>query len=160
MERKNAVIKLGIISDTHDFLDPRIPDFFAGVEHILHAGDIGSGHVIRGLEQIAPVTAVLGNNDFGLGFRALEIFDLSGIRFLICHIVNPHNPHIEIAHRIGMAKPNVVVFGHTHRPFEETIGGILYLNPGYAGRTRFGMTRSVAVLSCEGQNISVEFKPL
>jgi putative phosphoesterase len=153
-------MKLGILSDTHDFLDPRIPEFFDGVQHILHAGDIGSAHIIRRLEQIAPVTAVLGNNDIGLGFRALEILDLRDIRFLICHILNPQNLHVEIAHRIRMARPNVVVFGHTHRPFEETIGGVLYLNPGYAGPTRFGMTRSAAVLSWEGKNASVEFKTL
>ena len=56
-------MKIGVISDTHDFFDPRIPELFKDVEHIIHAGDIGSMAIISELEKIAPVTAITGNTD-------------------------------------------------------------------------------------------------
>ena len=58
-----SALRVGVISDTHDFFDPRLPVLFAGVDRILHAGDIGMPWVILELEQIAPVTAVIGNSD-------------------------------------------------------------------------------------------------
>src|ERR1051326_8095700 len=85
------MLRLGVISDTHNFLDPKIPPLFAGVDHILHAGDIGQSSLVLQLEQIAPVTAVLGNtDDSGLHFKLTEIIELDGRKFLIHHIVNPH----------------------------------------------------------------------
>ena len=54
---------IGVVSDTHGFYDPRVPPLLGGVEHILHAGDIGAGRIIEQLSEIAPVTAVRGNND-------------------------------------------------------------------------------------------------
>ena len=71
-------MKLGLISDTHDYLDPRIPELFAGVDHILHAGDVGRPLLIVELEQIAPVTAVTGNTDEGLPLRETELVTLDG----------------------------------------------------------------------------------
>jgi uncharacterized protein len=62
-------MKIGLISDTHNYLDPRVPEIFTGVEHILHAGDVGLSSLIVELEQIAPVTAVIGNTDEGLPLR-------------------------------------------------------------------------------------------
>jgi uncharacterized protein len=81
-------MKIGLISDTHDYLDPRVPSLFEGVEHILHAGDIGLPWLILQLENIAPVTAVLGNVDAGLHFRETEVVKLAGHKFLIQHNVN------------------------------------------------------------------------
>jgi hypothetical protein len=72
-------MKIGVISDTHNFFDPRISRLFAGVEHILHAGDIGLPRIILDLEQIAPVTAVSGNTDDpGLHYRPTECVELAG----------------------------------------------------------------------------------
>ena len=71
-------MELGVISDTHGYLDPKIPRLFAGVGHILHGGDIGLPWLILELEQIAPVTAVLGNNDTGLDLRETELAELEG----------------------------------------------------------------------------------
>jgi len=153
-------MKLGIISDTHDFFDPKIPGLFAGVEHILHAGDVGSPFIAFELEQIAPVTAVLGNTDVGMRLRETEIVELAARKFLIHHIVNPHAPSDKLKMRIARERPDAVIFGHTHKKFCETIGGILFFNPGYSGKPKFGVERSVAILHCDEKEIRAEFLPL
>lgn len=152
-------MRIGVISDTHDLLDPQVLDLFAGVEHILHGGDVGLPWLVLKLEKIAPVTAVLGNTDIGISLRETEVVQLDGRKFLVHHIVNPHAPHDHLAARIAREKPDVVIFGHTHKPFCETINGILYLNPGYAGPQRFSLPRSVAILETKPE-LKVEFKPL
>jgi uncharacterized protein len=152
-------MRIGVISDTHDLLDPRVPEMFEGVDHIVHGGDVGLPWLILKLEEIAPVTAVLGNTDSGISLRETEVVQLDGRKFLIHHIVNPHAPHETIARRIAREKPDVVVFGHTHKPFSERINGTLYLNPGSAGRARFNLPRTVAILET-GPELKVEFKPL
>jgi putative phosphoesterase len=151
-------MKIGVISDTHDHFDSRIPSLFAGVQHILHAGDIGMPWIILELQTIAPVTAVLGNTDeAGLSFRTTEVTELASRKFLVHHIVNPHDLEEKLKGRIARERPDAVVFGHTHKPFAETIGGTFYFNPGYAGRSRFGMERSVAILHCKGKTIQPEY---
>ena len=150
-------MKIGVISDTHGFLDPKIPGLFAGVGHILHAGDIGNAFIAFELEQIAPVTAVLGNTDANLPFKETEAVKLAARKFLVHHVVNPHAPADKIKNRIARERPDAVVFGHTHKPFCETIGGILFFNPGYAGKPKFGGERSVAILHCDEKEIRAEY---
>jgi putative phosphoesterase len=153
-------MKIGVISDTHNHLDPKIHGLFAGVDHILHAGDIGNASIISELEGIAPVTAVYGNTDMGLPFRETEIIDLAARRFLIHHIVNPLALDDRLQERIAHVQPQVIVFGHTHRTFCETIGDVLYFNPGSAGKPKFGLGRTVALLHCDSKEIRHEFIPL
>jgi putative phosphoesterase len=85
---------------------------------------------------------------------------LDGRKVLVHHIVNPHAPEDRIKSRIKRERPDVVVFGHTHKPFNEMIGQTLYFNPGYAGKSRFGMERSVAILHCDKNEIRPEFLKL
>ncbi len=153
-------MKIGVISDTHNHFDPKIRTLFAGVDHIMHAGDIGLPWIILELEFIAPVTAVLGNNDQGLSFKETEVVKLGGRKFLVHHIVDIHRPAEAVARRIAREKPDVVVFGHSHKPFDEVRDGRLYFNPGYAGRPRFGQARSVAILHCDESGVRAEFCPL
>ena len=153
-------MKIGVISDIHGYLDPKIPELFAGVDHILHGGDIGLPWLILELEQIAPVTAVLGNNDVGLDFRETELAELDGRKFLLHHIVDPRKPADAIQRRIIREGPDVVVFGHTHKPYSETIGRTLYFNPGYAGKPRFNLSRSVALLHSDAKGVRPEFLQL
>ena len=153
-------MKIGVISDTHGYLDPKIPELFAGVDHILHGGDIGLPWLILELEQIAPVTAVLGNNNVGLDFRETELAELDGRKFLLHHIVDPRKPADAIQRRIIREGPDVVVFGHTHKPYSETIGRTLYFNPGYAGKPRFNLSRSVALLHSDAKGVRPEFLQL
>ena len=154
-------MKIAVLSDTHNYLDPRILKLFAGVQHILHGGDIGQPAILLRLEQIAPVTAVLGNTDDpGFHYRQTEVVEITGRKFLVQHIVNPHSPADPLQTRLARERPDVVVFGHTHKPFCETIGGTLFFNPGYAGKPRFGLERSVAILRCSEKGIRVECLPL
>lgn len=150
--------RIGVISDTHNYLDPKIFELFDGVEHILHAGDIGMSRIILDLQSIAPVTAVLGNTDDpAIRFRETELVELAGRKFLLHHIVDPAAPSETIGRRIASDSPDVVVFGHTHKPFEQTRAGVLYFNPGYAGKSRFGMERTVAILHCNQHAIRAEY---
>lgn len=153
-------MKIGVISDTHGFLDPRVEKIFAGVAHILHAGDIGDSMIELQLKIIAPVTAVLGNNDAGLPFKETELVTLARKKFLIHHIVNPRVLSEKVEAAIKRDRPDAVVFGHTHKKFSETVDGVLFFNPGYAGKPRFGAERSVAILHCDENGIRHEFIPL
>ena len=150
-------MKIGVISDTHGFLDPKVSKLFAGVGHILHAGDIGFASIVLELEEIAPVTAVLGNTDLGLPFKETEIVELAARKFLVHHIVNPFAISDKLKMRIAREKPDAVIFGHTHKRFCETIGGILFFNPGYSGKPKFGVERSVAILHCDDREIRAEY---
>ena len=95
-------MRIGVISDTHNYLDPRIPHLFAGVDLILHGGDIGMPAIILALEQIAPVTAVAGNTDDpGFRYPQTDVVELGGRRFLVQHIVNPQSLTDPIRTRIA-----------------------------------------------------------
>lgn len=151
-------MRIGVISDTHNYFDPKIPKLFAGVEHILHGGDIGLPSILLELGRIAPVTAVAGNTDDSAHrYRETELVELEGRKFLLHHIVSPRELAEPLEQRLRREAPDVVVFGHTHKPFCETINGILFLNPGYAGKTRFGLERTVAILHSKKEGLRAEF---
>lgn len=154
------MLKIGVLSDTHGYLDRQIPEIFAGVDHILHAGDIGYPSLILELEDIAPVTAIAGNNDEGTDYRETELLVLGNRKFILHHQLEPRSLTDKIQRRIIRENPDVVVFGHTHKQFCETIGQTLFFNPGYAGKPRFGHLRSVAVLLCDDTGITAEFREL
>ncbi len=150
-------MKLGIISDTHGFLDPRIETIFADVDHILHAGDVGNPLIELELKFIAPVTLVLGNNDPDLTLKETEVLTLGDKKFLLHHIVNPRALSDKLKLRIRRDRPDAVIFGHTHKPFAELVDGVFFFNPGYAGKPKFGTERSVAKLHLNGPAIDHEF---
>lgn len=149
-------MKLGLISDTHGFLDPQLSTLFRGVDCILHAGDLGPDRLLAQLETIAPVTAVLGNTDSSNWINLTETPTFGRHQFLIQHIVEPRALTPELQARIKSVQPQVVVFGHTHQRFQESINGVLFLNPGYSGAPKQGAERSVAVLHLE-RTLRVEF---
>ena len=141
-------MRVGVVSDTHGYLDPRLPRALAGVAAILHAGDVGSEAVLDALRRIAPVYAVRGNNDDKLGGLGLSLHadvTLGGVRIHVVHQL----PHAEPAD--GTA---VVVFGHSHRTLIEDRGGVLFVNPGAAGRAGFHRVQTVAVLRCARGRVS------
>ncbi len=131
---------IGVISDTHGYVDPRIAAAFAGVDVIMHAGDVGGAHVLDALREIAPLHAVYGNNDEklgGLGLRLRQDFALGGVRFHLVH---------QLPHARPGAATGVVVFGHSHRALIEPRDGVLYVNPGAAGRVGFHKLQTVALM--------------
>ena len=152
--------KIGVISDTHGELDRRVLTYFQGVDHILHAGDIGMPYLILELEAVAPVTAVTGNCDSGLAYRPLEKVRLHERTFLVHHQVEPRAPAEWLARLLIRDNPDVVVFGHTHRRYCEQVRTTLFINPGYAGKPRPGQPRSVALLHCDRAGITAEFLEL
>jgi putative phosphoesterase len=144
---------IGVISDTHGHFDPKIPKLFATVSHILHAGDIGDPRVLQQLERIAPVCAVSGNVDEGNvlpGVDEEKTIQLGGLRIFMFHVVgNPRRLSRSLQRRIDRVRPDVVVFGHSHVPLIEKLGGTLYFNPGSAGPKRFSLPRSLGLLRIE-----------
>src|SRR6266496_2061356 len=104
-------MKIGVISDTHNFFDPQIPKLFKDVEHIIHAGDVGTTAIISELEKIAPVTAVTGNTDSMLPLKEVEVFELGRHKFLLQHIVQPDMPAVLLSNRVQLEKPDAIVFG-------------------------------------------------
>jgi putative phosphoesterase len=137
---------IGVVSDTHGYYDERLDDVLAGAEHIVHAGDIGTIDVLSRLRALAPVTAVLGNTDlpFWDGELPWEAeVEALGLRILVCHIgeslMGRHDPVAE-----GF---DLVVSGHSHKSAVERRGDTLFLNPGAAGKARFGLPRTCALVT-------------
>ena len=146
---------IGVVSDTHGFYDPRVPPLLDGVEHILHAGDIGAGRIIEQLSEIAPVTAVRGNNDRKGPeslFSDVEAIELGGCRIYLTHIVKVPKDRDEAGLATFLEKEaDVVVFGHSHMAFNETRethqrGRVTFFNPGAAGKRRFKVVPSIGLL--------------
>lgn len=140
-------MKIGIISDTHGLLRAQVFDVFAGVEHILHAGDVGDADILTELEAIAPVTAVWGNVDgMDLRGRVPEVarLELGGVRIAMLHGMQLGSPTPEKA---AAAHPDtgLVIFGHSHRPLVRQVGTVLAVNPGSAGPRRFKDPVTVAL---------------
>ena len=106
------------------------------------------------LERIAPVTAVRGNCDLGDDFRETEVVVLGGRKFVVRHVVNVRSSEGELDTPLRRARPDVVVFGHTHRPCIERMGNVLLFNPGYGGEQRFHLPRSVGILRVDESGVS------
>jgi uncharacterized protein len=151
-------VKVGIIADTHGLLRPEVFDHFDGVEHILHAGDIGEAGILDELEAIAPVTAVWGNTDgFGIRARVREIarVELAGVRVVVIHGQQWGSPNPALAAE-AFPDAGLVVFGHSHRAEMERIGSVLAVNPGSAGPVRFGVAPSLAIGRLAGGTAAAE----
>lgn len=137
------MLRVGLISDTHGRLDQEALRTFAEEEvaAILHAGDIGDPHILYELGAVAPVTAVLGNNDHpmpGLDIEAIARVRVGEVRFLVIHDFLDLGPIPDDV--------DVMVCGHTHRPRNEWHGKVLVANPGSATQRRSMPNRSVGII--------------
>jgi uncharacterized protein len=132
---------IGIISDTHGLLRPEALRVLAHVDHIIHGGDIGDPEIITALRRVAPVTAIRGNVDTGewaTEFAETEFVRLAGRLIYVLHDLN--SLQIDpVAQGI-----DVIVSGHSHMPTIATVDGLLYVNPGSAGRRRFKLPITLA----------------
>ncbi|MDB5568439.1 MAG: hypothetical protein JWP84_5005 [Tardiphaga sp.] len=135
--------RIGIISDTHGLLKPEAEICLAGVDHIVHGGDIGRADIIAALRRIAPVTAIRGNVDTGAW--ADEFPETWTVRLADRSIFVLHDLKALQIDPVALGI-DIVVSGHSHVPKIETIGGVLYLNPGSAGRRRFKLPITLATL--------------
>ena len=148
---------VGILSDNHSDWPPHIAKSLAGVDAIIHAGDIGPYKLVLDMEAIAPTTAVLGNTDGDMPINESAVTTLGGKKFFVQHIVEPNRLEAPLRERLKRIEPDVVVFGHTHEPYCETIGGILFLNPGSVTRPRGGSQPSMVCLTIDNGKITPEF---
>lgn len=151
---------VGLISDTHGLVRAEVHTALAGVERILHAGDVGGDEILDELELIAPVAAVYGNTDRPGDPRLREALDIEigGLRV-----------HVSHGHEVGSPTPerlaarydaDVIVYGHTHRQRVERVGERLVVNPGAAGPRRFDLVPCVAILTVGDGRAAVELRPL
>jgi putative phosphoesterase len=141
---------LGVISDTHGLLRPQAVAALAGVERIVHAGDIGDRGVLDALGRVAPVSAVRGNNDRGrwaADIPETEVVEIGGATLYVLHDLNELDLDPRAA---GFA---AVIAGHSHQPRQEERDGVLYFNPGSAGPRRFRLPVSVGRLTIEGGRV-------
>jgi putative phosphoesterase len=145
-------MRLGVISDTHGLLRPEVFDAFAEVDHILHAGDIGSLELLAELEALAPVTAVYGNTDgFELRNRLPRVarVELDGFDIVVTHGDQFGSPTPEKLNA-AFPEPQILVYGHTHRPLLTIVDVVVtVMNPGSAGPRRFKIPPSVGILELE-----------
>lgn len=155
------MIRIGVISDTHGYLDPRAITALQGVSRILHAGDIGSPAIVDALEAIAPVTAVQGNVDAGTALgRRYPVTQRLTIDGVAIHMTHVGGRPEDLKHALPDPQPNVFIFGHSHVALLEHRYDVLFLNPGAAGRPRFGGGVSVALLEIEGGRAAARIVPL
>jgi putative phosphoesterase len=148
-------MRIGLISDTHGLLRREVFDVFQGVDHILHAGDIGPADLLDELEAIAPVTAVWGNTDgWDVHHRVREVasLELGGVSCVVLHGMQLGAPTPEKA---AAAYPGagLIVFGHSHKPVIRQVGSTLAVNPGSAGRPRFRDPVCVAIAEIEAGSV-------
>jgi putative phosphoesterase len=154
------VHRIGLISDTHGLVRPDVHAALAGVELILHAGDVGGDGVLDELALIAPVMAVYGNTD---------PVDHPRLSSQIRRTVGETSIHVSHGHEVGSPTPqrllaryaeHVLVYGHTHRPLVTRAEGRLVINPGAAGPRRFDIEPTVAILLLAGGSADVEIVSL
>lgn len=147
---------VGLISDTHGLLRPEVHQALAGVELILHAGDVGDDDLLDELGLIAPVQAVYGNTDApGRPRLAAErTVTVAGVTIHVSHGHELGRPTPEAL--LGRYAGDVLVYGHTHRQLVARAGGRLVVNPGAAGPRRFDLLPSVARLTVRGGQTDVE----
>ncbi len=145
-------MEIGIISDTHGLVRPQVYKALEGVDMILHAGDIGGMDVIIELEAIAPVKAVLGNNDWDLSGRFQEtlVFDMEDTSFKIQHQVNPPKP---LSKPVQEQITEIVIFGHSHKPLDLHMSKTLYFNPGSSGPRRFKLPVTLGRMKLDQQRV-------
>ena len=137
---------IGVISDTHGLLRPEALAALRGVEHILHAGDVGDIAILDALRKIAPVTAIRGNVDVAgacAELPATDVVELGGQLFYLVHSVNDLDINPRAA---GVA---MVVSGHSHKAKVEAKDGVIYFNPGSAGPRRFSLPVTVGFVTVE-----------
>lgn len=143
---------IGVISDTHGLLRPQAVDALAGVDMILHAGDVGDSAVLDGLRNIAPVVAVRGNNDKGEWADSLpdwEVVEVGAVSIYMLHNLK----EIKI-NPVGVF--DAVISGHSHKPAVEERRGVLYVNPGSAGPRRFSLPVSMARLKVKANKLTAK----
>lgn len=146
--------KIGVISDTHDVLRDDVREILKTCDAVIHAGDITAEAVLEELRRMGSIYAVRGNNDWKLRKTLNQTlrFEIEDVHFFMTH------DRRNISRRLDGV--DVVIFGHSHKYFQEMVDGRLWLNPGSCGRPRFGGALSMAVMQVSQGHYQVEKIPL
>jgi putative phosphoesterase len=150
-------LRIGLISDTHGLLRPEALAFLAGADHIIHGGDIGGPEILDRLREIAPLTVVRGNNDTAPWAKSIPEtapIDFGGVGILVIHDLK------ELGIDPAAHGVRVVVSGHSHKPACVERGGVLYVNPGSAGRRRFTLPIAAGELLIDGGRVDARLVTL
>lgn len=147
-------MRIGVLSDTHGMLRPRVLERLAGCDLLLHAGDVGAGGaggdagepILSRLRRLAPVVAVRGNVDGSGDLAALPVTAAGDLAAGVPYRMTHRREDIE---RAWLREARLVVFGHSHRPELAWQGACLLLNPGACGARRFDLPLTVAVVRVE-----------
>ncbi len=151
---------IGLISDTHGLVRPDVYTAFAGVELILHAGDVGGQDILDELGLIAPVRAVYGNTDAPGDPHLTTAIEMT---------IDETRIHVSHGHEVGIPTPakllekyaaDVIVYGHTHKQLVASVEGRWVVNPGAAGPRRFDLMPSVARMTISGRDVAIEIVEL
>jgi putative phosphoesterase len=148
-----AVVNIGVISDTHGVLRPAALAALLGSDYIIHAGDIGDPTILEKLAEIAPLTAIRGNVDREVWARKISSTDLLEVGSVSIYVLHNLN---ELDLKPEASGFDVVVYGHSHVPKQETKNGVLYFNPGSAGPRRFRLPVTIGKLTVRAGKISGE----
>ncbi len=154
------MIKIGLIADTHGYLDPQVKDFFSDRDEIWHAGDFGNLSIAKELEKIAPLTGVYGNID-GQDIRNIyplhQRFAREGMNIWITHIGGiPGRYCIPIRDEINKNTPDLFICGHSHIlkiARDQELNRMLYMNPGAAGKQGFQIHRTILRFSIDSGSL-------
>lgn len=154
------MIKIGLISDTHGFLDPQVADYFSGCDEIWHAGDFGNEEIAEALNEVAPLTGVYGNID-GQGIRKSypqhARFEKEGLNIWITHIGGvPGRYCIPVRDELTNNPPDIFICGHSHILKilrDQTLNKMLYINPGAAGRQGFQVYRTIVRFELDDRRV-------
>jgi putative phosphoesterase len=151
---------VGLISDTHGLVRPDVHTALAGVELILHAGDVGGDDILDELQLIAPVHAVYGNTDPPGQPRLISAIEMT---------IGDVRVHVSHGHEVGSPTPakllarydaDVIVYGHTHKQLLTHVEGRWVVNPGAGGARRFDLMPSVARMTVRGRDVEIEIVSL
>ena len=143
-------MRIAILSDTHGLLRPQVTELLETADAILHGGDINKPEIVEQLRRYAPLYIVRGNNDkdWARDIPHHLTVTLGGLNFYLVHNRKDVPTHMEGA--------DIVVFGHSHKYFEQVEDGRLWLNPGSCGRRRFNSDVSYAIITVDGSEVTVE----
>jgi len=157
-------VRVGLVSDTHGLVEPRLGELFRGCDLILHAGDIVRPAVLEALARIAPVTAVRGNNDLDPAFEGLpELVELAldEVRVVLVHEIGGRGRLVpRVRQAVSRSGARVLVHGHSHRPEAAVDRGLLCVNPGAAGPRRFSLPRAAGIMALHGRRVEVRLVDL
>ncbi len=143
-------MRIGVISDTHDVLRQEVIEVLQSCELILHAGDVCKLEILEKLKSLAPTVLVRGNNDKELSSSIPKIIrgEVETIKYIMVHDKKDIPSNTD-----GI---NLVVFGHSHKYYEELLQGVYYLNPGSCGKKRFSLPITMAILEVVSGNMSIQ----